>query len=389
MRRVAILAALTSAVVAGIALACGPGDLADLTAGHADTGTADADAGAPDAAVCTHAGPPERPTTPDGPSIETQQFAVDAIRFFDDDNDAGAPPLVGLDLDRTCTCPEPGSCVPPADAGAAKCDLSDGRDNAAGPLLALFSTLAQGSGPERMVKQIKAGLFDLLVSVQGWNGQADDPSVIVGVQLSSGVEGVATDAGAPPRFDGTDVWTVTPSSLLGGVDIVGRDCRTLATPCISVRADTAAYVRGGVIVAHLDVPLPIESGTGVLEIDFASATLSAHIFPSGPSYRLTGEVAGRWPADKVLGTFARTPNPTDGRALCSTDAGLQIYALARAQVCSSLDLATSPAADRTGATCDALSNTLSFTASHATLGTVFERPRGPEQCPGFVDSCAK
>jgi hypothetical protein len=390
MRRVAILAALTSAIVAGIAIACGPGDLGDLTAGHPDAGPPDAEAGALDGAVCLHAAPPERPTSADGPSIPSQVFALDAIRFFDDDADAGAPPpLVGLDLDHTCTCPEPGSCVPPADAGALTCDLPDGRDNAAGPLLALFSTLANGSGPERTVRQIQAGLFDILVSIQGWNGAPDDPSVIVGVQLSNGIEGVENDAGTRPLADGTDVWTVNPGSVLGGSDLVGRDCRTLAIPCIPARADTDAYVRGGVLVAHLDVPLPIQGSSGLLAIDLSSATLTARITPSGSSFRLTGEIAGRWPADKLLGTFARLPNPTDGRALCSTDAGLDIYALVKRNVCTGLDLASNPTADHTGARCDALSNTLSFTATSATLGTIFERPSGLDECAGFTDTCPK
>lgn len=390
MRRVAVLAALALAIVAVVAVACGPGDLGDLTAGRPDAGSADADAGAPDAEVCIHAGPPGRPTTGDGPSILAQVFALDAIRFFDDDAGAGAPPLlVGLDLDRTCTCPEPESCVPPGDGGARTCDLSDGRDNAAGPLLALFSTLAKGSGPERTLRQIREGLFDTLVSVQGWNGMPDDPSVIVGVQLSNGIEGVENDAGTMPLLDGTDVWTVDPGSVLGGSDLVGKDCRTLPIPCIPARTDTAAYVSGGVLVAHLEVPLPIEGSSGLLSIDFSSATLTARITPSGSSFRLTGEIAGRWSADKLLGTFARLPNPTDGRALCTSDAGQEIYALVKENVCMGLDIVSNPAADRTGARCDALSNTLSFTATTATLGTVFERPRGPEPCPGFVDRCAK
>jgi hypothetical protein len=390
MRRVAIVLALISATVACIALACGPGDLSDLTAGRPDAGAGAIEGGVAEAAACIHAGPPAPPTAADGPSLEPQVFALEGIRFFNEDNDASALPLlVGVDLDHTCTCPEPESCIPPGDAAAPKCDLSDGRDNAAGPLLSLFSTLARGSGPERTVKQIRAGLFDLLVSVQGWNGQPDDPAVIVGVQLSSGTEGVMDDAGTAPRFDGTDVWTVNPGSVLGGADIVGKDCRKAAIPCIPARVDTTAYVTGGVIVAHLDVPLPLEGSSGVLQIDFSSATFTARIEPFGASYRLTGEIAGRWPADNLLHSFARVPNPTDGRALCSTDAGLEIFGLVRQNVCMSLDLTADPAADRTGARCNALSNTLSFTATHATLGTVYETPQGPDECPGFDDTCPK
>lgn len=390
MRRVAIVLALISVAIACIALACGPGDLGDLTAGRPDAGTNVVEGGAADAAVCIHAGPPARPTAADGPSLEPQVFALDAIRFFNDDADASVVPLlVGMDLDGTCTCPEPESCIPPGDAGARTCDLSDGRDNAAGPLLSLFSTLARGSGPERTVGQIRKGLFDLLVSVQGWNGQPDDPTVIVGVQLSSGTEGVTNDAGTVPRFDGTDVWTVNPGSVLGGADIVGKDCRTASLSCIPARVDTNAYVTGGVIVAHLDVPFPLQGSSGVLHIDFAAATLTARITPFGTSYRLAGEIAGRWPADNLLHSFSRVPNPTDGRALCSTDAGLEIYALVRQNVCTSLDLTADPAADRNGARCNALSNTLSFTATHATLGTVYESPQAPDECPGFDATCPK
>ena len=254
LRRAAASLAIAAGAALGITVACGPGDLSDLTAGRPDAGV---EAGI-DSSVCVHASVPVRPTTPDGPNTASLVFAFDAVRFDTDEQDGGLPKPLGLDLDTTCTCDdpklEPESCVPP-DAGLKRpCDGPDGRDNAAGPLLSAASVAGKGAGPAAFQKKIESGTFNVLMTLDGWNGLPDDPSVLVGMQLSNGIEGTQSDAGAPrPRFDGTDVWTVSPTSVLGGVELAGTDCRLKPATCIPVRVDTSAYVKDGTIVAHLDL----------------------------------------------------------------------------------------------------------------------------------------
>jgi hypothetical protein len=391
-RRVAFALAGASGVAAAVVIACGTGDISDLTAGRPDAGAADV---AVDSAICIHAAPPPRPTTPDGPNTPSLVFAFESVRFdTTEDPDAGAPKPQGLDLDDTCTCPEtnlePESCIPP-DAGGMKraCDGVDGRDNAAGPLLAGAATVGMGQGPAVFQEQIRAGAFNVIAIVSGWNGQPDDPSVIVGIQLSGGTEGSQGDAGRDrPKFDGTDVWTVTPDSVLGGSGLIGKDCRTVASTCIAVKADTMAYVSGGVLVAHLDLALPIITRNTSFTLEFAAATITARMTQDGPLKRVVGEIDGRWPIERLLPSLARLPNlvTQDGRPICE-DGGIEVYRLIKKNACDSVDLTANPALDRTGARCDAISNAITFTAVTATVGTVVATPNEEPQCVGFTDSC--
>jgi hypothetical protein len=392
---VAFVAAVAGASAAAVAVACGPGDIGDLTAGRGDAGmTSEA---AVDAAVCVHAAAPERPTTPDGPNTPPVVLAFQGVRFDTGEEGTSPPKPRGLDLDTTCTCAEPKlepeSCIPPDASSAPRpCDGVDGRDNAAGPLLAAAAaTGGKGIGPAAFQDQVEKGAFDVIVSVIGWNGLPDDPSVVLGVQLSAGTEGIQVDGGRQrPRFDGTDVWTVTPGSVLGGGDLVGRDCRTLATTCIPAKVDSNAYVRGGVLVGHLDLALPVITTTSSFVLEFAAATFTAVLSKEGDHHRAVGEIAGRWPIERLLPSLARIPNPLNpGRALCASDAGLEIYRAAKKTACGALDLATDPVLDRTNARCDAISNAISFTAVTATLGTVYEGAAAVDECAGFADDCTR
>ena len=399
VRRATLLRAAAGLAIAagaalGITVACGPGALGDLTAGRPDAGVETGGGG--DSSICNHASAPERPTTPDGPNIPGLTFAFDAIRFDTDEQDGGLPKPQGLDLDRTCTCDDPKlegeSCIPP-DAGEKRaCDGVDGRDNAAGPLLSAASVAGKGVGPAAFQKKIESGAFNVLVTLDGWNGLPDDPNVIVGIQLSNGLEGSQNEAGAltSPRFDGTDVWTVAPVSVLGGADLIGTDCRLKPANCVPLKLDTTAYVRDSTIVAHLDISLPLDSATGAFQIEFVGATTTAKIVKEGNHYRAVGEVVGRWPLQQILPSLARLPNPLQsGRPLCATDSGLEIYGLVKKQACAAADLAANPAADRTSARCDALSNALTFSSVTATAGTIYQPQGGRTECADFADSCEK
>jgi hypothetical protein len=389
VRRAFASAVIMLAAAAAVALACGPGDLSDLTAGRALDAAVEADAGAPDTSVCIHASAPERPAIEDTLDTPIVVFAVDDIRFDTNPQDGGPPKPQGLDLDRTCTCLEPDSCIPPDSGELRACDGPDGRDNVAGNLLAAAATVSPNFGPEGVRKQIGQGLFSVLISIQGWNGTDDDPEVVAGVLLSAGSDGSEGDAArAIPKFDGTDVWTVTPVSVLGGVDRVGTDCRKAVGPCLASNVDGRAYVRGGVLVAHIDIPLPIFTATGVFQIDFVGATITGKISSSGGVRRLAGEIVGRWPTDRLLPSFARLRDPDTDKALCTSDAGKAIYGILKKAACDAVDLTANPGLDRTNAKCGALSNAVSYTAVSATIGAIFLSDETiPNDCPDFQDKC--
>lgn len=396
LRRVVVGIAIATGSAATIVTACGPGDLSDLTRGRPDAGgLVVVDAADADAPVCIHASAPTRPNVADGPNVPSMTFSFAALRIDNSAQDGGPPQPQGLDLDMTCTCAdpklEPESCIPRDSGSARPCDGKDGRDNAAGPLFGAAGATGNGIGPGTLLNQVRAGAFNVITTVSGWNGLPDDPSIVVGVQLSGGIEGTQGDAGrSPPKFDGTDVWTVTPGSVLGGADLVGQDCRKVVTSCLPTKVDTNAYVSGGVFVAHLDLSLPLTTSTGSFTIEFDAATVTARLIPEGTHFRTVGEIDGRWPIERLLPSIARIPNPiTPGRALCATDSGLEIYEIVKKSACDGMDLTANPALDRTSAPCDAISNAITFTGVTATVGTVFEPPTSNGDCPDFQDTCAK
>lgn len=392
LRRSIALGGLAAGAALALASAgaCGPGTLDDLTRGRADAGTtADVEAAAPDAAICVHAAAPARPTIEDSPNGLNLTFAIDDLRFDTGTEPRALPAPKGLDLDKTCTCPEPLSCVPRSDAAAVACDSEDGRDNVAGQLLynLLTVTTKADGGPLFVVRdQISRGIFTALFQIQGWNGEPDDPHVIATVVLSTGSADDADGGRILPKFDGSDVWKVDPTSLAGGDNLVGRDCRTV--PCLAISIDPNAYVVGGVVVSHIDnAPIRIRTESGPLVIDFIDSTLIAKLsaFPGG-GYRLDGELSGRWPTDRLLSGLAGVRDPTSNKSLCPPGNGVA-YDLVKKAVCESADLAIDPSRDRTSATCSALSDAVSFTAVPATLGKVEATIQEPSDCPGFTDSC--
>lgn len=363
-----------------LAMACGPGDLADLTRGAPDAGASEV-AAAVDAGACVRAGPPERPDGGDGPSVADLVFAVDALRIDTGDFDAGLPKPEGVDLDGTCSCLEPPSCVAPPDAAPA-CDGPGGRDNVSGPLLGTLALLLPALEPTFLTQRIRQGVYGVLLSVQKWNGEPNDPDVVVSLRMSVGVQPTGDDGGAP-RFDGNDVWDIDPASIVAGDSLVGQDCDAIG--CIGLGSDVRAYVRDGVLVARFEqLPFTVSVGAGRLVLPFVGTVLTARITRDGGVHRIAGELAGRWRTADILAGSAAIREPLTGSSLCEN---AETYGYFKRSVCSSADLAANPADDRTGAPCTALSEAVAFSGSPAKLGKVRELVQEPVDCPGFQDTC--
>ena len=187
------------------------------------------DAGAKGADTCNHARWPDRPAGLDngtsGPEI------LQAIRMFNfgpDQTEAGAP--LGFDLDGVCTwCSDtssgPEACVP-FKTSSPQCDLSGGRDNSAGELLAKLSSLSETSfGTAGINKRLQAGLCGVVLRLRNYDGTPNDPRVELSVYISNGPDGDSADADAGaggdagsrptilPKFDGTDRWSVQQQTL--------------------------------------------------------------------------------------------------------------------------------------------------------------------------------
>ncbi|MDB5218868.1 MAG: hypothetical protein JWO86_6795 [Myxococcaceae bacterium] len=377
------LFALVTLAIASPVVACGSGFIDKLFAGpYDDGGTADVtmDVAPPPDARCALKHSPERPTIPDGANTPTVVFAMDAVSF--DEVTAGAP--LGFDLDDACTCPEDETCVPP-EGGDRRCDRSEGRDNAFGPL---FGTIiGQFGSPDFATQRIRDGNYGAIISLSQWNQQPNDPLVTIGFFTSGGLDDPPDAGKSKPRFDGTDRWTIDPESLVSGDQLIGVDCST-STRCVPLYADLKGYVKDDQLVARIDrVPFVVSTKSGLFEIELTSVILTAHIVREAGILRLErGELVGRSASGRLLAAIGQLQDSVFG-----SDAGLcnspGAYALAKSAICDAVDIATAPADDKAGKSCTALSGALGFTAVQAMGGTVFSTARNPNACASFTDSC--
>jgi hypothetical protein len=348
--------------------------------------------------VCHHAVWPPKPAHDDEGGLGPGLKVIAALQSIDigvggASGDGGGPlPPYGFDLDGVCTCPGPPSCLQPPGARES-CDDDAGRDHIGIQLFRQLGSVA-ATGNVQINLGLKAGQYGLLISVDNYNGTANDTSVSVSVYVSNGVSGVQ-DGGMPqPQHDGTDRWTIDPGSLISPPPD-GFNCDNPNSACSARYTDPYAYVANYVMVAVLDFPLSfgVRSFLGGAVMDLKSAylvgTLTPYFFSSGgQSYQLTnGTIAGRWPTQRLLSNLATIPVP-DGGFLCGNSA----YDLLKGYVCQVADITSSPRSDIMGAPCDAVSMALPFSADPARLGEVYTVPRAPSGCQGvggvlFADQC--
>jgi len=334
---------------------------------------------------CNHVRWPARPVADDdGGTGDLDLYeALETLDFGAGDGGAPSMKLIGYDLDGICTCPGPDSCKPFGDAGT-QCDQEGGIDNAAGGLIKEFSGAGNFFDQGYINQQIGAGVFGALFRVQKYNGLANDTNVELSIFVSNGTEGAGSDAGPTiPKFDGTDVWTIDPTSLLGGTI-------TDAGPVPVVAYDLNAYVSNYTLVANIsDMPLAIgaATGEGLVTIELTGALVVAKLTPLGNGrFSATGTVMGRWESRKLLTALQVLHDPFDYDAsLCGGDT---IYQLLKGRICSEQDIAGNVQDDGKGAPCDALSIAFDFQSVGAQPGSVFGKPDGGSGCgPQWTDQC--
>jgi hypothetical protein len=330
-------------------------------------GTRDADAATPEAgpSACPELFPPAAPAA-DDPSDASDQTFVIALHTLDLglDYEGGSPPPIGYDLDSVYTCCDGGaeSCKAAA-VGATHCDEVSGRDNSGELLLSSLASIDSTQFNDTSISaRLQEGYYSILIQVFHYNGQANDTQVTAAIYASDGIQPV-NDSGVPPpaKWDGTDLWT------LDNAFVVAPD----ASPPLPNHFDGNAYVSGGTLVMHVNFPLSLgTSGTGSLSIDLTSGVLTGTVVPEGGAYHLqNGVIAGRWNVSDLLGALQSLDLTFGGssQALCR---GTSTYSFIKQQICSHADIMTDPTADKTGATCDALSVGFAFTADPALMGDV-------------------
>ncbi len=349
-----------------------------------DVATPPVEASAGDGACQPHRWP--APPASNGSEGEGNIDFLDALRTLQlgvNENDAGPRTVPSYDLDGVCSCPGAGSCTPYGSARVA-CDDDGGADNAGGQLAVQLSALA-GADPD-VTDRITSGEYGLLLKVTSYNGGPDDMQVALSVFLSNGTIGSELEGGTPsiPKFDGTDQWTIDPTSV-GGTP--GGD--PPYAPQLGL-TDLNAYVSGGILVANVSFAVRI----GPLVMDLTGGRITGRIVKDALGYHIEdGLFVGRWPAAKALTSLAAVrdrvrESQVPNAGLCG-DAGL--YPGLKTQICNALDLAALPSEDNTGAACAAAAISLRFRSAPALFGPLFAMPARPlRDCPpNWTDDCAK
>jgi hypothetical protein len=401
-RSLLVLAALTvPALACGLIVGIDDHDFTVADAGFEAAVVEEAPAPPPPSICEAGVGPPGRPSVTDGENVPALTFAVHqaSLRGL---NAAGDP--VGVDLDRVCTC-DPGdhsiqggqpSCVEPAKGlrpGA--CDEDGGIDDT---LAYIFGSLPAlpGTDPVGKIvddginKAIACGKQTLVYVIDGYNGTANDPDVVISAYLAVGIYtphdgGVEDPTGAcavvgpdgpyPARFDGTDVWykgsDVSYQAASGWVrdfqlvlDNRGED-PTSGKVLPLLFADQVITLGTPVMSARL---VPLDENGQVIAEDDAGTLLS----PTGKatSFRIEqGIITGRASSTDVLSAVGNLnyqaatlcPDPVSGPGV--------FYCLIKKSACSAVDTMKLPNLDFHGQPCDALSMVLQFDAVPAVLAS--------------------
>ncbi len=339
-----------SCLVAAVAVtaACPPTDVLydGVDAGHVV-----------DAAGCTHADIPDPPNIPDDGDLSVL-FALRSLTLTPD----SGPPL-GYDLDGVCTCNQTGAnaaCTLPQN-GVRVCH-DQGRDTADLDLVsALFPTIYDGFNTS-----IAGGVGTTLFEISGWNGKPDDQSIILKLYLSNGTwattdAGTLVDGGSivPPRWDGTDRWTVDSISGAPGQELFAKQ----------------GFVRDGFAIVKTDtlngVLLPLERGA---QLDIQDVRLVGRIVDVGGHREIhDGQIDGRMSAAQLLRTYS-----------CAGANALD-FGVIKSAICTARDVMTFKNLDNTGHPCDALSYAVGFIAVEAQRGPLHE---GFPGCDASLDDCS-
>ncbi len=272
----------------------------------------------------------------DAAATSDRVFAVRSIAFDINGFDARDPrtcPPVGA----ACTGARPGSTSLCGNRGGEA--ISDIRDTY--PLA------------DRLNQDIEGGRGGVLIRVQGYNGCADDPSVVVSVYPTVGV--FAGGVAAPAQWKGDDVWDIDRNGLAN----VERKVSRYFGPGAAV---------GGVVVAKMDGAATRVSRD--FQLSIADASLSVRF--EGDGGVAGALLVGRWgAADAYHGIRSATLTVGDASApICQQpllDQALKGY------VCNARDLPP-PDAGALAAPCETVSLAFRMTLAPAKLGEARDPP---------------
>lgn len=332
--------------------------------------------------VCGAAPPPPPAASIQGGTDISIIAAVRSVYYAADSGGGGLAPL-GFDLDCVDTCPGPPSCK----SAQKNCDAVDGRDLAGNYFLSAVDNFSSVTGQRNLNELAATGEFTVLLLIQGYNGAANDSLVTFSIFFSGGIRpglegddaGVDASVTVAPKWDGTDVWTVDPTTIAGGFEDDAGVYHYVPS------FTTNGYVTDYQLVATLP---ELQIGLGLGLLTFTNVIYVAQIVPQASGgYRLDGQLAGRMSIPSILAAASviRDPlDPTRTKYLCGNDPTFQTF---RGTLCGSADIMLDPSQDSMGDTCDSLSASLGLIAESAKLGPEFKAFNLTPGCDGGVEGC--
>jgi hypothetical protein len=318
---------------------------------------------------------------PAAPSVKNAGDSINfaaAIRTVDLDEEDDIPRF-GFDIDNKCSCTIDGpSCKRPSfvDPKKETCDDDRGLDNGSGVALGRISALSAGNISSVVINEgATQGLWTLIVGIRDYSGTPNDDRVTVALYETPGL--------TSPAWNGTDIWPISKTTV-GPSGVVDDP----------VNVDTRAYVRDGVLVAHIPkTKIRFRASTVDLPVELSTVTISAKIAEaSAGNWRLTeGTLAARWPLGSLFKGLSEFRYGSDNKSkLCRDDI---IYLQVKSTFCSATDVLDAPSADITEE-CNAISFGMRFDTESVRLGAVTDPlpPPDPACGVGFdpaTDSCMK
>lgn len=314
-------------------------------------GVVDATEGVPDASTAkeVEAPPPDLHHVPPPPSEgEGGDESFDLIvTHFDIRKQAGK----GFDLDGVQTCPGAPSCT----STTTHCDGDGGIDNALAPLVDVLANALAGEQLFNLDARIRQGGSSIIISVRGYNGEANDKSVSVRLYVADGLEPLEVpDAG----YLGGGVRKLDPSWLHPGSGVVPR-------------LSGEGYVTNGTLVFRLaQEVLPI----GEVELPIFHPTFVGNLrrLAVGQYAFEDGFAVGTVQGDALLRELARHAHACNGDVV-DDDLVRQISFF----VCPQRDVRYG---NDTLPTCNALSAAIGIGGQPVTIGEIGKAGAGPQHC---------
>jgi hypothetical protein len=320
-----------------------------------------------------NAGVPNRPpaSTSSADDNESLAFALNDI-FITPSAEMAA--RIGIDLDETNTTgPIDASCEPPTVdgevTGQAVVDGEKGIDNAIGAILLPTTASALPCLEDNLALTQGRGIGTILLWVQGWNGLPNDASVTA--MLTTAVDGTSEDLSligfrggdqvnlaymnGPPSVQAPDpAWDSEDSWFLDPVDFEADESGQPSLDLPKVQ-QVDAYVSFGRLVVPLlpGTAFKMIAGDGSLASD-GDMTIEVNVgYMMGDISEDRTRLEGGLFAGRL--SLQRLAQITPRIGLCDFDAEIMETLLSQFA-----DILGSPAADGTGAECDAFSVGVTF-----------------------------